>query len=943
MLNRTRNLSTIFLTIFFFLTMGSFAQSILKGSVKDAKTNEMLPGVTISVKNSTIGAISDEDGNYELKLSPGKHTIVASLISYQSIEITEVEVGKGKEVILDIPLSEATHTLKDVYVVAMGRVNSEVSLLNSIKKSNAVVSGVSAQQISKSQDRDASEVVRRIPGISVVDDKFIVARGLAQRYNNVWVNNSSIPSSEADTRAFSFDILPSSQIENIMIVKSPQPELPADFSGGFIKIETKGIPSENSTQVSYGLGVNTQTQFKDFKYSKGSGTDFLGFDNGLRNLPSAFSSGRIDNSNAEEATNLTKNGFNNDWSVKTKKPLPDQRLGFVINRKYSGENGSMWGLTAALNYSNTSKTYTDMENSRYGVYDAENDKPYFTFKYTDNQYSNDARIGALANLIYMSGGKHRLEFRNILNQVGKNKYTEREGYQNTSGFYGQRKAEYIYSSRLVYSGQLAGKHTLTENDNLDWVLGFSYSNRNQPDRRIINWEQNGYPGDAHYMEYQVDLNDITRDYNKLNEYTYTLSANYTHDFSFDNGFKPSLKAGVYGDYRDRNYNTRYFKYRWIAGNMPEDFGYRDVYTQILIPENYGADKLFAYDDTERFNDYSGTNTQTAGYIAFNMPFDKLNIYTGVRLEHNKMSLKNYTTLMGDKSKTTDYSYADIFPSLNASYSFTNEQLVRLAYGRSVNRQEFREISSSSYYDFDLFSFVSGNPDLKPAYVNNFDIRYEFYPSNAEIFSVALFYKNFKNPIEWTYLDAGGTYTYTFKNANQANNYGIEVDIKKKLDFIGLNDFSLTFNGSLIKSEVKFEENSGANHNRPMQGQSPYLINTGIFYQNEKLGLNATLLYNIIGKRIVGIGRVSTSSGTTINNDIPDMYEMPRNVLDFAVTKKFGKHIEINAGIKDILAAKVKYTQFPRFEDSNGNIHEREQVTKIYKSGRNISLTARYLF
>ncbi|MDR1091080.1 MAG: TonB-dependent receptor, partial [Prevotella sp.] len=487
------------------------------------------------------------------------------------------------------------------------------------------------------------------------------------------------------------------------------------------------------------------------------------------------------------------------------------------------------------------------------------------------------------------------------------------------------------------------KHALTQRDNLDWVSGFSYSNRNQPDRRIINWEQNGYPGDAYYMEYQIDLNDITRDYNKLNEYTYTLSANYTHDFSFDNGFKPSLKAGVYGDYRDRNYNTRYFKYRWIADNLPEDFGYRDVYSQILIPENYGADKLFAYDDTDRLNDYSGTNAQAAGYIAFNLPFDKFNIYTGVRLEHNKMSLKSFTTISGDRSKTTDYSYTDLFPSLNASYSFSNEHLIRLAYGRSVNRQEFREMSSSSYYDFDLFSFVSGNPDLKPAYVNNFDIRYEFYPSNSEIFSVALFYKNFKNPIEWTYLDGGGTYTYTFKNADQANNYGIEADIKKKLDFIGLDDFSLTFNGSLIKSEVKFEQNSGANHNRPMQGQSPYLVNTGIFYQSEKLGLNATLLYNIIGKRIVGIGRVSTSSGTTINNDIPDMYEMPRNALDFAVTKKFGKHIEINAGIKDILAAKVKYTQFPRFEDSDGNIQEREQVTKVYKPGRNISLTARYLF
>lgn len=944
MLKQHNYLIKVFFTLLLFLSANTLsAQTTIKGSVKDAKTQETLPGVAVSVKNSTAGVITDENGDYELNVAPGKYTIVTSYISYQPLEITDVEVKKGEPTVVDIPMIESAHALGEVYVVAIGRINSEVSLLNSIRKSNAVVSGVSAQQISKSQDRDASEVIRRIPGISIMDDKFVVARGLSQRYNNVWVNNSTIPSSEADTRAFSFDIIPSSQIENIMIVKSPQPELPADFSGGFIKVETKGIPSENSIQVNYGIGINTQTQFRDFKYSKGGKTDFLGFDNGMRSLSSGISSSRIDNNNADQVNNLTKNGFNNDWEVKTKKPLPDQRFGFVINRKYTSNNNSMWGLVAAFNYSNTSKTYTDMENSRYGVYDSDNDKPYFTFKYTDNQYNNDARIGAMANLIYMPNDKHRFEFRNILNQVGKNRYTEREGYQNTSGFYGQRKAEYLYSSRLAYSGQLAGKHTLTEKDNLDWVFGFSYSNRNQPDRRIINWEENGYPGDAHYKEYQIDQNDITRDFNKLNEYNYTFSTNYTHDFTFDNSFKPSIKAGIYGEYRDRNYNTRFFKYRWIPENLPEDFSYRDVYSQILIPENYGAGKMYIYDDTERLNDYSGTNEQMAGYVGFNIPFNKFNVYTGARLEHNKMSLKSYTTILGDKSKTTDYSYTDIFPSLNASYNLTNDNLVRIAYGRSINRQEFREISSSSYYDFDLFSFVSGNPDLKPAYIDNFDLRYEFYPSASEIFSIALFYKHFNDPIEWTYLDGGGTYIYTFNNASKANNYGIEVDIKKKLDFIGLKDFSLTFNGSLIKSKVKFDENSGANHDRPMQGQSPYLINAGVFYQNENLGINTTLLYNIVGKRIVGIGRVSSSSGSSVNNDIPDMYEMPRNVLDLIITKKLGQHIEITAAIKDILAPKVKYAQFPKFIDKEGVTHEREQITKEFKTGQNISLAARYLF
>lgn len=932
--------STLSLLILSICTL--FSQTAIKGTVVDAKSNETLPGVAISIKGASTAISSDADGKYEMRLAPGKYTITATYLSYTALEITDVVVKKGEITELNIPMHESAQALNEVVVVGLGRINSEVALLNSMKNSTSVVSGISAQQISKSQDRDASEVIKRIPGISILDDKFVVARGLSQRYNNVWVNNSAIPSSEADTRAFSFDIIPSSQIENIMIVKSPQPELPADFSGGFVKVETKGIPNENAIQLSYGVGVNTQTQFHDFKYNKGSGTDFLGFDSGMRSLSGSAKS-LLDNNDAAAVNDATRNGFNNDWRIREKKPLPDQRFSFLINRKYkTGDNG-LWGLIAALNYSNTSKTYTNMENSRFGVYNSERDEPVYLYKYTDNQYTSEARVGGLANIIYRPNDKHKFEFRNIFNQLGRDRYTERDGYQYLSGLYIQRKAEYIYNSRMAYSGQFAGNHILSDKDNLDWTLGLSYANKKQPDRRMINWDENGFVGDLHEGEMMVDQNEITRDYNKLDEYTYSLGANYSHTFSFDNGFKPILKAGTYAEYRDRKYKNRAFFYRWKQDNMPGDFPYRDVVSEILIPENFDANKLYIYEDTDNRNSYTGKNTLAAGYIAVNLPLNKWNIYAGARLEHNKMELVSYTTIKENMTRTKDYTYTDIFPSINLSYNINKQNLMRLAYGRSVNRQEFREISSSVYYDFDMFSSVIGNTNLKPAYINNFDVRYEFYPSGSEIISLALFYKDFKDPIEWTYIDAGGSYTYTFLNAKSANNYGIELDIKKNLDFIGLKNFSLTFNGAIIKSKVKFEENSINEHNRPMQGQSPYLINTGLFYQNDKWGLTSSLLYNIIGKRIVGIGKVDTSEGSTINNDIPDMYEMPRNTIDFSITKKLGKQFEINAGIKDILAQKVQFKQFPKFKDPEGNIHEREQVTKEFKPGRNISVTARLNF
>ncbi len=206
----------------------------------------------------------------------------------------------------------------------------------------------------------------------------------------------------------------------------------------------------------------------------------------------------------------------------------------------------------------------------------------------------------------------------------------------------------------------------------------------------------------------------------------------------------------------------------------------------------------------------------------------------------------------------------------------------------------------------------------------------------------MFYKYFDDPIEWIYRDAGGSYIYSFENAESADNYGIELDIKKSLEFMGLKNFSLNFNGALIKSLVKFGDNS-LEHDRPMQGQSPFLVNTGIFYQNDNNGFSGNLLYNVIGKRIVGIGRVSASEGSSINNDVPDMYEMPRNVFDLNLAKKWQPGFELSIGMRDILAQDVEFKQFPKFENAEGKVFEREQITKRYKPGRNFRLTVKYCF
>ena len=291
----------------------------------------------------------------------------------------------------------------------------------------------------------------------------------------------------------------------------------------------------------------------------------------------------------------------------------------------------------------------------------------------------------------------------------------------------------------------------------------------------------------------------------------------------------------------------------------------------------------------------------------------------------------------------NYTDLDLLPSVNATYNFDERNLLRLAYGRSLNRAEFREVSPAVYYDFDLFNEIGGNENLKTCKIDNLDFRYEFYPQRGEVISLGIFYKYFKNPIEWTFIDMGGSLRYNYENALSAQSFGAEIEIRKSLDFLGMRGLSLLLNATLIKSRVRFDESGIVKtEDREMQGQSPYIVNAGLYYQNEKWGLMSSLLYNRLGKRIIGIGK-SNSTTNDVSVNIPDTYELPRNSLDFTVSKKFGKLVELKAGVKDIIGEKVVYKQYPQFYDAEGKLQKREQTTKSYKPGRSVSVGITFSF
>ena len=342
------------------------------------------------------------------------------------------------------------------------------------------------------------------------------------------------------------------------------------------------------------------------------------------------------------------------------------------------------------------------------------------------------------------------------------------------------------------------------------------------------------------------------------------------------------------------------------------------------------------------NNYSGNNTLAAAYASVNIPLGKVDLYAGLRFEHSRMELISNTRDYERSETSNFYDTNDFFPSLNVAYRLTDQHQMRMAYGRTINRQEFREVSSSVYYDFDLAGNVQGNPDLEACRIDNVDLRYEWYPSDNEIVSVALFGKFFNKPIEWTYTVAGGTdLVYSYKNADNAYSFGLELDVRKNLAFIGAPWLSLIFNGALIKSHVEFAADD-LDRSRPMQGQSPYLINTGLFYTHPDGNFNASLLYNRIGKRIIGVGRSMGHADDAVR--IPDSYEMPRNTLDFSLSQRFAKHFEVKLSIKDILGEKVMYKQF---EDgvklADGTVKDVEEVTRSFTPGRNYSLSLTYNF
>ncbi|AYL98297.1 TonB-dependent receptor [Mucilaginibacter celer] len=919
-----------------------FSQSTGKvaGKITDKKTGEALIGASVGITGTGKGVSTNVDGRFILSgIAPGRYTITISYIGYQTKSVSDVEVKGGAVVQLDAVLDEAnTQALKEVVIKATYRQESVNALYARQKSSVQVTDGISADVIRKSPDRNTGDVLKRVSGTSVQDGKFVVVRGLAERYNNNMLNNTLLPSSEPDKKAFAFDIIPSSMVDNIVIYKTATPDLPGDFSGGTINTITKDIADKQFLEVSLSVGYNSKTTFKNnFIDARPNGKyDFLGYDDGSRKLPSAYSN--IKNNYTSGTTSDQKIAIaqrfpNTFYYQEGQGSLPNVGFQLSTGNSHISKNNNRFGYNFSLNYSNGHRTSFGDRIGYTGFNDAANQLPLYSFD--RNVFTNYKSLGGLLNFAY-TFGKNKIAFRNLYNNDFS---VDFEQTNNAKNFEADQQNPLKYKGYSVettqngiYSSVLEGQHTFGQrNIVFDWNASYGLSYRNQPDQRIVTiyTPDNATEYISLSSENSPKPNDLGRVYSKLHENIYGGKANLSVPFKWMEQ-PQKLKFGGLVSHRDRDFSIDALGYTSADafGNQPIALTNGYTIFNIFSAQSVGQNRI----DLSRLDlsstDYKAKADQSAGYAMLDNKFsNKLRLVWGARVERYDQQL----TAAG--KATQKYNNTDLLPSGNLTYSLSEKSNLRASYFRSVNRPEFRELAGFRYFDYQTNFIIAGNPDLERSIVDNADIRYEYYPSGGEIISVSAFYKKFKNPIEQ--INQGND-ILTYQNAINAKDFGFEAELRKKLNFIAEGSFlrNVTFyvNASYINAKVKLAD--GRAVSTPLQGQSPYLINSGLYYTPEKGDFSFNILYNRIGERL----KFRAVTGAA------DIYEKARDVIDFQASKAIlKKRAEIKLTVADLLAQPFVYYNNYGSAGSTAFKAGEDRVIQSRYSGFGINLSFKYNF
>jgi outer membrane receptor protein involved in Fe transport len=800
-------------------------------------------------------------------------------------------------------------------------------------------------------------VIKRVSGASIQDDRFAIIRGLNDRYNAAFINGAPLPSTESDRKAFAFDIFPSSILDNLIIYKTATPDKSGEFAGGIIDITTKSIPAKSFTSIGFGLGFNDLTTGRKYISSENRGKyDWLGIDDGSRAIPDGVpSSDVVKNMTFSERGDLAKSFNRFKWGFRESSALPNMNFQFSKGLNIERNDKEFFGGLFSITYN---KNFTFNAGER-NTYDFDLTAPLNSEliqkgNYRDSLYNNETVLAALANVSFKLDNRNSISWKNNLSINTDNRMIKRFGQNDYTAdpTFVVRSAVRWFTSNRIFSSQLSGDHMVGKHKTkINWLGAFSKVRREIPNLArtsyagvfpdLVASPPNGVPS-------QTSGNG-TMFFTNSNENIYSIRADVTQPLTWPGNNPLQLKAGAGYQYRSRFFTSRLLAFAPYQGS-DANFDYRLLFApenEIFIPDHLGKlpsgqAGFMISDGTLSNSDYDASSALTHGYVMADQRFlKKFRLIYGLRVESFLQKLnavKNLSTVVNINTQVTD-----LLPSVNLVYSATPKMNLRFCYSKTINRPEFRELAPYLFYDFVTQYTYEGFDTLKRALINNFDFRYEFYPGKAQLFSVSAFYKSFENPIEIVSNPIFDNLAI-YSNALSAEVYGVEAEFRTLLSTVmGIkkensfwNKMTLAANAAYVKSGVKlggfgFFDPKLLVTDRALQGQSPYLVNTSLGYNDEKLGFSSTLSVNRVGDRIFIAGTVYDA----------DIYERARTVVDFQVAKFFLKErLEVKLNARDLLAQPVRfYFDF----DQSRSLTPADRFFSSTNAARVITLSATYKF
>jgi outer membrane receptor protein involved in Fe transport len=875
----------------------------LTGSVHDQKSGEELIGANVLLVGTNLGASADVEGKFTIRNVPtGTYDLRITYIGYTPKLIQGVVVKPDETTVMNVLLGEEVpEKAKEEVVITAERVHStEAAVLSERQKSATIGDAVSAEQIKRSPDATSSDAIKRVTGVSIANDKFVFIRGVTDRYNGTELNGVSVTSTDTDVdrKSFSFDLVPANLLANTVVVKTATPDLPGDFSGGLVQVNTLDFPTTRTLRLSLAAASDAATTRKEMLAPPGGSHDWLAHDDGSR----AFPPGNLTGNDLARA-------LPNTWGLHEREAPYDKSFNLSFGDRYPVA-GDELGFIGGLTYRSGFETiHFEQQPSYRGV-------PLFSFD--GDRYKRFAHWGGLLNLNYKLRGLNKLSLKNNFIQSAEEKVNVSEGYPASGDF--SRKQTIEWDERTFLLSQLSGEHKIPGLGGLqaEWRGFYSKSKAEEPDRKQVTYERAG----NYYA-----LKENYRTWSDLNEESEGGGADFTLPWR---GTK--FKAGGMLDHRTRDYGIQAYATDPSHLTPPNYHLLVQPVDSIFAPENYGTGKFNFIPITTFTGAYDGKHDLAAAYGMFDqqgtLAGQQLRLVGGVRVEDSDLVVHSIAQTGDPDPTTAEVANTDWLPSANLTWIARPQTNLRLAYGRSVNRPEFRELADVLYYDFDAEQNVIGNPDLERAVIDNYDARVEWFPQVGEVLAASYFYKKVDNAIEEELLPSPERYVRTWFNSPHGNNRGWELEARKSFGFVSksLQGLGLMGNYTRVFSEIEYTvsrvDASGnpiiTTEVRPMQGQAPWTANVSLFFTASRYGSSASVLYGKVGRRLDAVGDTRDE----------DVYEESRDLVDLSMTQRFLTRYEAKLSVKNLLGKDHLFTSGPERSTFERFSQEREYTFSL---------------